>query len=137
MPDVIRPCVSSKGYSGMPCSTLPDRECSLSAIMEFHSQRHLTVYDVQGTCCHATSNVILMCVHSKGDDGMPHATSSIYVCSPRMLMACHSRARSTVCVLQGILLHSTPDVARPCVCSQRAMMSCHAHHRLTMHAFPM
>ena len=55
MPDVVQPCLPSKGYDGMPRSTSFDRVCYPMAMM-------------------ATPGVVRLCVLSKGGDVMPRPT---------------------------------------------------------------
>ncbi len=100
-PDILRLCMLSKRYLGMPHSTLPDRVCSERAIMVFHTRCRLPMCNVQGTWCHDTSDVVLLCVICKGDDGMPCLTSSVSAWCPRAMIACHTWCREAVCVVQG------------------------------------
>ena len=46
---------------------------------------------------------------------MPRQTSFDRACSPRAVMSCDARRRSTVCAVQG---RCTSDVVRPCVLSK-------------------
>ena len=100
MPDVVRPCVHSKGGDVMPRPTLFYRVCIPRAVMS----------------CHARCS--RLCVLSKGGDVMPRSTSSDRACSPRALISCHAPRRPTVCAVQGWRWHGTPDVIRPCVLSK-------------------
>ncbi|TMW93072.1 hypothetical protein EJD97_012229 [Solanum chilense] len=117
-PEVIRPCVMSKGhdniprpmyldhcvlYKGddvMPGPTSSDRMCWPRARRDMKARLHLTVCAAQVPCRHATPNIVLSCVLSKGDDNMPSPTSLDYVCFPRLMMACHTRLCPTVCAFQ-------------------------------------
>ena len=47
MPDVVRPCLPSKGYDGMPRSTSFDRLCCPKAMMACHARRSSTVCAAQ------------------------------------------------------------------------------------------
>ncbi len=81
-PDVVRPCMLSKGYASIQRLTLFDR------------------------------------VLSKGEDGMSRVTSSICVCFKIAIMAWHARGRLTVCVVQSLWWHFTPDNVWSCVLSK-------------------
>ena len=151
-PNVVRPCLPSKGddgircltpsdcvsYSkggdGMTCQMSFDRVCYPKALMACHARRRSS------------------CLNSKGYDGMPHRTSFDCMCSPKAVMECHARRLSTVCALQRQLFHVTPDVVRPClpskgydgmprptsfghVCNQKAVMSCHDRRNLPVCAY--
>ena len=82
MPDVVKPCVLSKGIYVMPRPTLP------------------TMCAVPGRWRHATPDVVRPYVQSKGDDVMQHvmlfdhlccrATSFDCLCFPKAMMACHA-----------------------------------------------
>ena len=76
-PDIVRPCLPSKGDNGMPLPTLPDRLCCPKVMMACHAQRRSIVCD-----------------------GMSRLTLFDRVCCPRAIMACHARRRSTVCAAQ-------------------------------------
>lgn len=95
MPDVVWSSVLSKGDDNMPRTTLSDYVYSPNEMMAFHAQRRPIVclfqgrwwhyhnrhrpivYGAQGRWWHATPNIIHSCVHSKGNDGMPHQRRSI------------------------------------------------------------
>ena len=130
-PDIVRPCVLSKGEDVMPCLMSSDCVCCPKAMMSCHARR-----------CRP-------CVRSKGGDVMPHVMLSDCACSPRAVMSCHARRRSTKYVFQEQGWHATPDVVRPCVqCKDgdgmscptsfervrcpKVVMSCHAQRRLTV-----
>ena len=83
MPDVVRPCVLSKGGDVMPCPMLP------------------IVCAVQGWLCHAMPDVVQACVPSKGGDAMPSLTSFHRVCYPRGVMSCHARRRPIMRAVVG------------------------------------
>ena len=85
----------------MPRSTSFDRVCFPKAIMACDTRRRSAVCAVQTRLCHATPDVIIPCVLSKG--GFCHATLDVAdrVCSPRAVMSCDARRRSTMCVVQG------------------------------------
>ncbi len=99
----------------MPNLTSSHRVCSPRAIMESHAKHRLTVCDVQRPWCHATPDVVQLCVLYKNHDGMPLLTSSDCVCFPKAMMACHVWGH------------------QPCVLSM-AMITCHVKHRSTMSA---
>ena len=48
-----------------------DHVCCLKAVMTCHAQCRSTVRVVQGRLFHATPDIVLPCVLSKGDDVMP------------------------------------------------------------------
>ena len=79
MPDVLRPCVLSKGSDVMPRPTSSDYVCCPRAVMSCHSRRCRpcvqskgsnvmprptlpTVCVVQWRWCNATPDVVLLCV---------------------------------------------------------------------------
>ena len=155
MPNVVRPCLPSKGYDGMPCPTSFDRVCFPKAMMACHTRGRSSVCNVQRRRCHASHNIVRSCVLPKGGDVVPrptlsdclccpravmscHArrcrsylfskgdqTSFNRVCCPKAMMACHARRRSTVCAVQRRRCHASPNDADR-VCYPRALMSCHA-----------
>ena len=100
MPDVVRPFVLLKGDDGMPRPTSFDRVCFPKEVMECRARRRSTVCAVQRRCCHATPDVVRLCVLPKGSEVMPRPTSSYRMCCRRAVMACHTRRRSTVCDAQ-------------------------------------
>ena len=73
MPDVVLPCVLSKGGDGMPRSTSSDRLCVPKAMLECHARCRSSV-----------------CVLSQGVEGMSRSTSFDRVSRPRAVMACHA-----------------------------------------------
>ena len=99
-PDVVRPCVKSKGNDGIPCSKFFNCVCFLNAMMECQAGRYSTVLAFQGRRCHATPDVVRSCLLSKGVDVMPRPTSFDHVCCPKAMIACHARRSSTVCAAQ-------------------------------------
>ena len=70
--------------------------------MASHNGRRLTVFDVQGTCCHATPDIVYLYLQFKGDDGMLCLRSTDRVSCPRSMMTFHAQRRSTLSVVQGI-----------------------------------
>ena len=56
-----------------------------------------TVCAVQGRSCHATTDVIGVCVISKGGDGISRPMSFDRVYRPWAIMACLARHRLIVC----------------------------------------
>ena len=65
MPDVIRPCLLSKGGNVMTRLTLFDRVCCPKEVMA------------------SNPNVVRPCLPSKGDDGIPRLTLSDCVSSSK------------------------------------------------------
>ena len=112
-PNIVRPCVLSKGGDIMPRPTSSDRVCCPRAMM------HATPDIADHVCCprevmscHARR--CRLCVLSKGGDVMPGLTSFNCVCCTKAMNACHARCRLTVCA------------------AQRAMKACHARRRLSV-----
>ena len=129
-PDVIRPCVLLNGHNGIPCSTSSDRVCCPKVMITCYTQCRFIMYTFQGQWWYAKVDVVLSCVLSKGNDGMPRRTSS-----------------DPVYAIKKGRLHAMPYVIRPCgrcnrndgmprptssdhVCCPRAMMACHTWHSL-------
>ncbi len=136
MPDVVRPGVLSKGDDGMPRPTLLIYVCSTNARMEFpwlkssdimrchmamitcHDLRHSTMCAVQGPWWHATPDLVLQSVPSNGYVGMPHPTSSDYVCCLKAIMVCHARRRPNMNLFQGLLWHAPRGIVNLYVLSK-------------------
>ena len=99
--------------------------CCPKTVMSCHAQRRLIVCAVQGRLCHATPNVVRLCLRSKGGDVMPRPMSSHRECSPRAVMSCHARHRSP-CVLSkgGDII---PRLTLPIVVLSKGVMSCLAN----------
>ena len=104
-PDIVRPCVLLKGHVGIQRFMSSNSMSSPRAIMACHSRRRSSVCVVQRDAdmlhptsykllrCpramrHATPNVVRLCVLQKVYDGSTRP-SSVRVCSPKALMACH------------------------------------------------
>ena len=58
----------------MPRPTSFDRVCCPTAMMTCHNKRRSTECAVQGRGCHATPDVVRLCVLSKSGDVMPRPT---------------------------------------------------------------
>ena len=99
--DVVRPSVLSRGGNDMSRPTSFERVCCPKAVMS------------------SSPNVVLSCVLPKGDDGMPRPTSFDHVSCPKAVMACHAWRCSTIFAVQGLWLHATFNVIRPCVLPKR------------------
>ena len=141
-PDVIQPCVLSKGSDVMPRPTSSDCVCCPRAVMACHARRcRPCVISKAVMSCHA--RCCRPCALYKCGDVMPRLTSFDRLCYPKAIMACHARGRSTVCAAQRRLWHATPYVIRPSVLSKggdcmscptsfdrvycpKAVMACHA-----------
>ena len=106
-----RPCVLSKGGDVMPCLMSSDRACIPTAVKSCDTRCRSTVCAAQKAimACHA--RCCRSCVLFKGVDVMPHPTSSDCACSPREVISCDARHRSTDCA------------------AQNAIMACHARRR--------
>ena len=97
---------------------------------------------VQGRLCHAISDVVRLCVLSKGDDFMTRSISSDCVCCPRAVMSCHARRCRVFMLSKGADVMPRPTsfdrvffkggdgmprlTSSDRACSPRAVMSCHA-----------
>ena len=106
-PDVAnRVCCPRAGMS-FHGPTSSDRVCSQRAVMSCHARCRSTVCAIQRRGCHATPDVVRLCVLSKGGDvmprltsldrvffkggdGMPRLTSSDRACGARAVMVCHA-----------------------------------------------
>ena len=111
----------------------------------FHNRRCLTICVVQLLWWRASCDVIWSCVMSTVYDCIPCLTLSYSVCYLMVTRACHILVWSTVCVVQELWLHATPDVLQsfvlskgndgmPCVMSNsvlipRSMISSYARCR--------
>ena len=91
--------VLSKVYDDFQRLTSFDRVCCPRAMLACHARHRSTLCGVQGLRRHATPDVFLLFVLSKGDDCMPRPTLSDYVYTPRAKMECHARHRSFLCVV--------------------------------------
>ena len=92
---------AAQGDDGMPGLTLFDRVCCLKAEMSCKARCSLTVCAAQGRSCHATPDVVRLCVLLKGDDGKPHLTSFDSVCCLKAEMLCGVLCSLTVRAAQG------------------------------------
>ena len=131
MPDIVLPCMLSKGDDGMLRPTSSDRVCCPRAMMKCHTPHRQCVshkgnndmpclmsYDRMCFpramwACHGLRCQIVCVV--QGDDNMPHTTSSYHVSFPMAMITFHVRHRQTVYAAQGQWLHAKLDVLRPCV----------------------
>ena len=115
MPNVVRPCMQSKGDDNMQSPTSSEWVCCPRAMMVCQAQ------------CYWTLSMLF-----KRDDGLPRPTSSTvcfgqgpgwnaspYVLQQYMLSKCDDaiphRSRPTVSAVEGQRWHVTPDVIRPLV----------------------
>ena len=76
--------------------------------MAFHARRRATMSVGQMRRWHVTPDIIRPCVLPKGRVGIPRFISSNSMSSPRAIMTCHARRRSSVCVVQR-----DPDIPPP------------------------
>ncbi|TMW80697.1 hypothetical protein EJD97_016477, partial [Solanum chilense] len=102
-PNVVRPCVLSKGNDGIKYPTSSDRVCCMRVMMTCHvdvvppcvllkGDDSIDMPNVIRPCGDdviTTTNVVRLCVLHNCDDGMPLPTSSVRICSPKVMMACH------------------------------------------------
>ena len=116
--DVVRLSVQSKGDDGMSRSASSYHVYCPRDTLAFHARCCVTVCAVQGRRWHAMRDIIWSCMLSKGEDGMPGSTSSIYVWSPRDIIAFHVRYWPTVCAIQELWWHAMPNVFKPSVLSK-------------------
>ena len=89
------------GRFGMSRHTSSYRVCCPMAMLACHARHHPIVCNAQVLCGHATPDNIQSCVLSKGDDNMPHPTSSDCLSFLRAMNSCHARRRPTTCEAQG------------------------------------
>ena len=82
-PDVVSPCVLSKGNDNMPQATSSDLVYCLRAMMACNARHRPFVFPAQGTCGHSISDVVWPCVKSKDDDSMTRSTTFDSMCCPR------------------------------------------------------
>ena len=90
-PDVVRSCLLSRVYDGMPRRMSFGRVCCPKAMMAcharrrsivcavkrwcvIHDRRNLTVCPYQGRLCHATPDIVISYVQSMGGSIMPRLT---------------------------------------------------------------
>ncbi len=92
MPDVIWPFVLSKDFYRMSRPLSSVRVCFPRTTRACNARHHTT------------------CVLSKGDNGIPCFILLDRVCGKREMMACHTRRCSTVCAVEGLCRHATPDL---------------------------
>ena len=120
-PNIVRPCLMSKGYIDLPSPALPKYVCCPRSMMACQAQRCLTMYTVQGQWWYTTPNVVwpymlskgdylchadivFTCVQSKRDDGMQCPTSFIHVCYTRLMMSFLDWHHPTLFVVQWLWL---------------------------------
>ncbi|TMW81890.1 hypothetical protein EJD97_007457 [Solanum chilense] len=92
-PNVVRPCVLSKGNDGIKYPTSSDRVCCTRVMVT----------------CHI--DVVPPCVLLKGDIALPRPTSSNRVCTPRAMITCPAQCRPIVYVVQGRSWMSCPTLS--------------------------
>ena len=115
--NIIRVCVQSKGDDNMPRPTSFKCVCCPRAMMVCHAQRYATLsvlfkgkdgmlYRFDPTVYTVHEGMIAfnarLCVLPKGDNiiVMPNFVQPC-VCSPRLMITCHTQHRPSVYVLQG------------------------------------
>ena len=89
-PDVVRPCVLSKGHDGMPRPTSFDRVCYQKAMMHSTPDVVRPCLPFKGYDGISTPDFVRPCVLPKGDDGIPRPMSFDHVCCPKEVMSCHA-----------------------------------------------
>ena len=90
-PDIVRPCVLSKGGDGMPRPTSFDRVCHQWAIMAYDARRRLTMSVTPRAvmACHARCRPISF--FSERDVFLPVPDELIdRIRCPKAMMACHA-----------------------------------------------
>ena len=70
MPDVVRPCVLTKGDDGMSRLTSSDHLCFPSTMMACHARHRSAVNIAQDSSELVTLDVIRLCILTLGDDNM-------------------------------------------------------------------
>ncbi len=117
-----RPTMCVKCYTDMQLSMSFAHVCFKRDIMSCHSSCHPTVCVVQGLWWPTTSEVVLLCVLSKGYNGMQRPTSSDCV-------SCQRECRNAMPDFVSSFVFSKGDNFLPCrtpsvrVCSPRLMMA--------------
>ena len=96
------PFMLSKGDDGMPRPTSSNRVIVLRAMMTCQARHRLTVYVFQWRIWHVMTDVVLLCMLSKGDYSMPDSTSFDCVCCPRAMRACNALRGPIMCDVQGL-----------------------------------
>ena len=99
-PDIVQPCLRFKGYNGMACPTSFDRVCCPKAVMSCHAQRSQTICAAQGRLFHASPDVVIPCLLSKGGYVMPHPALPT-VCAVQVGDVVSRPTLPTVCVVKG------------------------------------
>ena len=85
----------------MPRLTSFSRVCYPKAVMACHARRRSTLCVVQRRLCHATPDVIIPCVLSKGGYVMQRQTSFNRACFPKVMMTVHISRLLSMCHVQG------------------------------------
>ena len=115
IPDIIRLLVLPNSDDVIEHTISSHHLCCPKAIMASHAEHHSTMCATQGTCGHATPDILLSCVMSKGDDNMLRPTSSNRVFFPRDMITSHTRYSPTMYIVQGKWLHLTHVIVRLCM----------------------
>ncbi len=115
MPDVVRLCMFSKGYDGMPRPTSSDPMYCPRAMMACQARRRPTMCAFQGPWWHA-HHPSMCAVQGRWCNAIPNFIRP-YVLSKVYDVSLAWRYL-TVCAVQRILWHSTLDIAGPCAQSK-------------------
>ena len=84
----------------MSCPTSFDRVCCPKAVMSCHAQRSQTICAAQGRLFHASPDVVIPCLLSKGGYVMPHPALPT-VCAVQVGDVVSRPTLPTVCVVKG------------------------------------
>ena len=97
-----------QGNDRMPQPTSSDRVCCPRAMMACHARCCPTMCFYLWRYWHGTSHVVRSCVLNKSNDVMPHPTSSIRVCIPMAIIACHVNVVPQSVLSQGVYAMTSP-----------------------------
>ena len=100
--DVVRPNELAKVHEGMPRKISSGRVCCAIAMMDFHVRRHYTLCAFQWPWWHATPDIVLSCLLSKGDDNMLRPMPFDRMFFLMDIMACNAQHHRFVCATQGL-----------------------------------
>ncbi len=114
-PNVIQPCLLSKGYVDLPRIKWSYSLWCPRTMMECHTRCRPTMCLMKWQWLNNTPNFIWQYLLSKVDDDIKRSRSYNRVCCPRAFIECHTGDRPTVCAFQMKWWHATPDIIRLCV----------------------
>ena len=98
-PNFFQPCVLSKGCEGIPRPILSNCVWFPRAMCAYPSLTMFNLVCFKERWWHPTPDIVHICVHSKGDDGMPCPTMSNRAFGQRAIMSNHALFCPTICVL--------------------------------------